>query len=49
MGINEIDHTIYRYTVWREDYKAFPRSFKTLTEARHRTAPQDWAARLTSS
>ena len=33
MGMNEIDHTIYPYTVGREDCKVLPRSFKTLAEA----------------
>jgi hypothetical protein len=33
MGINEIDHTIYPYTVGREDCKVLPRSFKTVAKA----------------
>jgi hypothetical protein len=41
MGINEIDHTIYPYTVGREDCKVLPRSFKTLAEAEAYLAEQD--------
>ena len=44
MGINEIDHTIYPYTVGREDCKALPRSFKTLAEAEAYLAKQDKGA-----
>jgi len=44
MGINEIDHTIYPYTVGREDCKVLPRSFKTLAEAEAYLAEQDEAA-----
>ena len=35
MGINEIDHTIYPYTVGREDCKVLPRSFETLPKPKH--------------
>jgi hypothetical protein len=45
MGINEIDHTIYPYTVGRVDCKVFPRSFKTLAEAEAHLAKQDKDAR----
>ena len=41
MGINEIDHTIYPYTVGRDDCKVLPRSFKTLAEAEAYLAEQD--------
>jgi hypothetical protein len=41
MGMNEIDHTIYPYTVGREDCKVLPRSFKTLAEAEAYLAQQD--------
>ena len=41
MGINELDHTIYPYTVGREDCKVLPRSFKTLDKARAYLADQD--------
>jgi hypothetical protein len=41
MGINEIDHTIYPYTVGRDDCKVLPRSFKTLDEAEAYLAEQD--------
>jgi hypothetical protein len=44
MGINEIDHTIYPYTVGRDDCKVLPRSFKTLTEAEAYLAEQDEGA-----
>lgn len=44
MGINEIDHTIYPYTVGREDCKVLPRSFKTLAEAEAYLAEQDKGA-----
>ena len=44
MGINEIDHTIYPYTVGREDCKVLPRSFKTLAEAQAHLAEQDKGA-----
>ena len=44
MGINEIDHTIYPYTVGREDCKILPRSFKTLAEAEAYLAEQDKSA-----
>ena len=44
MGINEIDHTIYPYTVGREDCKVLPRSFKTLAEAQAYLAEQDRGA-----
>ena len=44
MGINEIDHTIYPYTVGREDCKVLPRSFKTLAEAEAYLAAQDKSA-----
>jgi len=40
MGINEIDQTIYPYTVGREDCKVLPRSFKMLTEAEAYLAEQ---------
>lgn len=33
MGFNEMDHTIYPYTVGREDCKVLPRSFETRAEA----------------
>ncbi|MEO6064515.1 MAG: hypothetical protein ABIP49_01870 [Lysobacterales bacterium] len=45
MGINEIDQTIYPYTVGRDDCKVFPRSFKTLAEAEAHLAKQDKGAR----
>ena len=41
MGINDIDLTIYPYTVGREDCKVLPRSFKTLAEAEAYLAEQD--------
>ena len=41
MGINELDHTIYQYTVGREDCKVLPRSFETLAEAEAYLAEQD--------
>jgi hypothetical protein len=44
MGINEIDHTIYPYTVGREDCRVLPRSFKTLAEAEAYLAEQDKGA-----
>ena len=44
MGINEIDHTIYPYTVGREDCKVLPRSLKTPAEAEAYLAEQDKAA-----
>ena len=44
MGINEIDYTIYPYTVGREDCKVLPRSFKTLAEAETYLAKQGKAA-----
>jgi hypothetical protein len=44
MGINEIDYTIYPYTVGREDCKVLPRSFKTLAEAEAYLAKQDKGA-----
>jgi hypothetical protein len=44
MGINEIDHTIYPYTVGREDCRVLPRSFKTLAEAEAYLAEQDEGA-----
>src|ERR1700704_2028627 len=44
MGIKEIDHTIYSYTVGREDCKVLPRSFKTLAEAKAYLAEQDKGA-----
>jgi hypothetical protein len=44
MGINEIDHTIYPYTVGREDCKVLPRSFKMLAEAEAYLAEQDKGA-----
>jgi len=44
MGINEIDHAIYPYTVGREDCKVLPRSFKTLAEAEAYLAKQDKGA-----
>jgi hypothetical protein len=44
MGINEIDHTIYPYTVGREDCKVLPRSFKTLAKADAYLAEQDKGA-----
>ncbi len=40
MGINELDLTIYPYTVGREDCKVLPRSFKTLAEAEAYLAKQ---------
>jgi hypothetical protein len=46
MGINEIDHTIYPYTVGREDCKVLPRSFKKLAEAEARSSKQDTWPRL---
>ena len=44
MGINEIDLTIYPYTVGREDCRVLPRSFKTLAEAKAYLAKQDMGA-----
>ena len=44
MGINEIEHTIYPYTVGREDCKDLPRSFETLAEAEAYLAEQDKGA-----
>ena len=44
MGINEIDHTIYPYTVGREDCKVLPRSFETLAQAEAYLAEQDKGA-----
>jgi hypothetical protein len=44
MGINEIDYTIYPYTVGREDCKVLPRSFKTLADAEAYLAEQDEGA-----
>ena len=44
MGMNEIDHTIYPYTVGREDCKVLPRSFRTLAEAEAYLAEQDKSA-----
>jgi hypothetical protein len=44
MGINEIDHTIYPYTVGREDCKVLPRSFKTLADAEAYLTEQDEGA-----
>ena len=41
MGMNEIDHTIYPYTVGREDCRVLPRSFKSLAEAEAYFAKQD--------
>ncbi len=41
MGIDEIDLTIYPYTVGREDCRVLPRSFKTLAEAKAYLAKQD--------
>ena len=41
MGINEIDYTIYPYTVGREDCRVLPRSFKTLAEAEAYLAEQE--------
>ena len=40
MGINEIDHTIYPYTVGHRDCKVMPRSFETLAEAEAYLAEQ---------
>ena len=34
MGNNEIDHTIYPYTVGREDCKVLPRPFKDASQSR---------------
>lgn len=44
MGIDEIDLTIYPYTVGREDCRILPRSFKTLAEAEAYLAAQDSGA-----
>jgi hypothetical protein len=44
MGINEMDGTIYPYTVGREDCKVLPRSFKTMAEAEAYLAEQDKGA-----
>ena len=44
MGTNEIDHTIYPYTVGREDCRVLPRSFETLAEAKAYLAKQDKGA-----
>jgi hypothetical protein len=40
MGIDELDLTIYPYTVGREDCTVLPRSFKTLAEAEAYLAQQ---------
>ena len=45
MGINEMDFSIYPYTVGREDCRVLPRSFKTLREAEAYLATQDKDAR----
>jgi hypothetical protein len=42
--LNEIDHTIYPYTVGREDCKVLPRSFETLAEGEAYLAQQDRGA-----
>jgi hypothetical protein len=44
MGIDEIDLTIYPFTVGREDCRVLPRSFKTLPEAEAYLAEQDKGA-----
>ena len=44
MGINEIDHTIYPYTVGRDDCRVLPRSFKRLADAEAYLAEQDESA-----
>src|SRR5271169_3898601 len=44
MGISEIDHAIYPYTVGHEDCKVLPRSFETLAEAQAYLAEQDKGA-----
>jgi hypothetical protein len=44
MTINEIDRTIYPYTVGHEDCRVLPRSFKTLAEAEAYLAKQDKGA-----
>ncbi|HEV8553635.1 MAG TPA: hypothetical protein VGR65_09660 [Casimicrobiaceae bacterium] len=44
MGMNDIDHTIYPYTVGREDCKVLPRSFEMLAEAEAYLAEQDKGA-----
>ena len=44
MGINEIDYTIYPYTVGRVDCRVLPRSFETLAEAEAYLAEQDKGA-----
>jgi hypothetical protein len=44
MGMSEIDHTIYPYTVGREDCRVLPRSFKSLAEAEAYLAKQDKGA-----
>ena len=44
MGMNDIDHTIYPYTVGREDCKVLPRSFEMLAEAEAYLAGQDKGA-----
>jgi hypothetical protein len=44
MGMNEIDHTIYPYTVGREDCKVLPQSFKSLADAEACFAKQDKGA-----
>ena len=44
MGINEMDGTIYPYTVGREDCKVLPRSFKTMAEGEAYLAEQDQGA-----
>jgi hypothetical protein len=44
MGMNDIDHTIYPYTVGREDCKVLPRSVAMLAEAEAYLAEQDKGA-----
>jgi hypothetical protein len=44
MGINELDHTIYPYTVGRKDCTALPQSFETLAEAEAYLAEQSKGA-----
>ena len=44
MGMNDVDHTIYPYTVGREDCKVLPRSFAMLAEAEAYLAEQDTGA-----
>lgn len=44
MGTDEMNLTVYPYTVGRADCRVLPRSFKTLAEAKAYLAKQDKAA-----